>query len=101
MQCRIPAGRLQQQHAPAVSAKPQGLCLLAHGEDAIPGVLQTTGDGLHPLLLQQPDCRESKLYQEITLQTADGALHPGRMGAYLVDKEEGKIDVDRRRRQVG
>ena len=91
MQCRIPAGRLQQQHAPAVSAKPQGLRLLAHGEDAIPGVLQTTGDGLHPLLLQQPDCWESELYQGVAPQATDSAVYTGGMGTDMVDKEEGKI----------
>ena len=101
MQCRIPAGRLQQQHAPAVSQKPQGFCFLACGEDAIPGVLQTTGDGLHPLLLQQPDCWESELYQGVAPQATDSAVYTGGMGTDMVDKEEGKIDVDRANESAG
>ena len=37
-QLGVLCGRLEQQYAPAISAKSEGLCFLAHGEDAIPGV---------------------------------------------------------------
>lgn len=41
-----------------------------------------------PLLLQQPDRREPTLYQGITLQTADVAVHTGRMGPDTVYPEK-------------
>lgn len=36
---------------------------------------------MHPLLFQQPDFGKSELYQGITPQAADGALHPGGLDA--------------------
>lgn len=55
----------------------------------------------HPLLLQQPDCGKQKLYPGIPQKAADGVVYTSGVGAYMVDKEDGKIDVDRANESAG
>lgn len=89
MQRGVSAGWIQQQYAPAVPEKSEGVCLLADGQDAVSGVLQAAGHGLHSLLFQQPDCRKPALHQGIPPQAADGAVYTGWMGTDGVYQEKG------------
>ena len=70
---------------------PKGFAFWRDGQDAVPGVLQAAGYGLHPLLLQQSDCRKPALYQGIPPQAADGAVYTGWMGTDGVYQEKGEM----------
>lgn len=63
--------------------------------------LAVSAQEYHSLLLQQPDCWESELYQGVAPQATDSAVYTGGMGTDMVDKEEGKIDVDRANESAG
>ena len=92
MRSRVPAGWVHRYDVSAIFEQSERICLFKKGEYAVSPVCKTVGDGLHPLLLQQPDQQEQKLYQGITEKIAHGSLHTGRVAFDVLDQEESRLN---------
>ena len=86
----ISAWRYDGEYLEAIHQQSSQFCRTSASNHGCTGInLAVSAQEYGSLLLQQPACWEPELYQGITPQAADSAVHTGGMGADTVYPEEG------------